>query len=137
MSEEGDFILIKKKLSVLTYARLSLIIYNCVKCRKLHGKFPCQKMTDLPSDHLEPGPPFMNVGLDIFDPWEVFTRKTRGGTANAKRWAVLFTCKVSWGIHFEEMITFINAFKRFVAIRGKIRSLTLLVARKKSRQSVS
>lgn len=81
-------------------------------------------MANLPPDRLEPGPPFTYVGLDTFGPWEVVTRKTRGGAANAKRWAILFTCMVSSGIHIEvveEMSSssFINAFKRVVAIRGK------------------
>lgn len=107
---------------------ISSIIYNCVKCRKLRGKFACQKMANLPPDRLEPGPPFTYIGLDTFGPWEVVTRKTRGGAANAKRWAILFTCMVSRGIHFEvveEMTSssFINAFKRFVAIRGKVKQI--------------
>lgn len=107
---------------------ISSIIYNCVKCRKLRGKFAYQKMANLPPDRLEPGPPFTYVGLDTFGPWEVVTRKTRGGAANAKRWAILFTCMVSRGIHIEvveEMSSssFINAFKRFVAIRGKVKQI--------------
>lgn len=49
-------------------------------------------MVNLPQDSLEPGPPFTNVGVDCFGPWEVLTRRTRGGHANSKRWAVMFTC---------------------------------------------
>ncbi|XP_065921918.1 uncharacterized protein [Magallana gigas] len=102
---------------------ISSIIYNCVKCRKMRGKFAYQKMANLPPDLPEPGPPFTYVGRDTFGPWEVVTRKTRGGAANAKRWAILFTCMVSRGIHIEvveemSLSSFINAFKRFVAIRG-------------------
>ncbi|KAK3706058.1 hypothetical protein QZH41_004150, partial [Actinostola sp. cb2023] len=31
------------------------------------------------------------VGLDVFGPWQICARRTRGGLARSKRWAVLFT----------------------------------------------
>ena len=107
---------------------VSSVIYKCVKCRKLRGKFAHQKMADLPPDRLEPGPPFTYIGIDCFGPWEVVTRRTRGGVANSKRWGVLFTCLVCRGVHVEvveEMTSssFINAFKRFVAIRGNVKQV--------------
>ena len=49
-------------------------------------------MGDLPEDRVTPSPPFSYVGVDVFGPWEIITRKTRGGVVNSKRWAVLFTC---------------------------------------------
>lgn len=45
-------------------------------------------MANLPKDRLMVGPLF--EGLDVFGPWQVMTRKTRGGIVNNKRWAVLF-----------------------------------------------
>lgn len=79
-------------------------------------------MSDLPADRIVPGqPPFTSVGVDIFGPWEVVTRRTRGVPANSKRWAAIFTCLVTRGVHIEvvgEMSSFINALKRFTAIRG-------------------
>jgi hypothetical protein len=45
--------------------------------------------------------PFTNVGFDVFGPWEVHTRKTRGGAANSKRWGIVFTCLASRAIHIE------------------------------------
>lgn len=80
---------------------VSSVIYKCVTCRKLRGKQQVQKMADLPADRLEPGPPFTNVGVDTFGPWEVTTRRTRGGQANNKRWAVLFTCFTTRAVHIE------------------------------------
>ncbi|XP_061170947.1 uncharacterized protein LOC133180435 [Saccostrea echinata] len=104
---------------------VSSILHNCVKCRKLRGKLLCQKMSDLPTDRLEPSPPFTYIGLDTFGPWEIVTRRTRGGSANSKRWAILFTCLTTRRIHIEVVeelssSSFINAFKRFEAIRGKV-----------------
>ena len=82
-------------------------------------------MADLPPDRLEPGPPFTNVGVDCFGPWEVFSRRTRGGHASSKRWAVMFTCLTTRGVHIEVVeqlssSSFIMALKRFTAIRGPV-----------------
>ncbi len=104
---------------------ISSLIHKCVKCRKLRGKQEIQKMADLPADRLEPSPPFTYVGVDTFGPWLISTRRTRGGTANSKRWAILFTCLVVRAIHIEVIdelssSAFINALRRFTSIRGKV-----------------
>ncbi|XP_070001352.1 uncharacterized protein [Penaeus vannamei] len=83
-------------------------------------------MSDLPADRLEHAPPFTNVGVDASGPWTIMTRRTRGGSANSKRWAILFTCLTTRAIHIElveEMSSsaFINALKRFEALRGKVK----------------
>ena len=83
-------------------------------------------MADLPMDRLTPGPPFSSVGVDTFGPWEVMTRKTRGGVANSKRWAILFTCLTTRAVHIEVVeelssSAFINALRRFVSIRGPVK----------------
>lgn len=80
-------------------------------------------MADLPSDRLEEVPPFTNVGIDVFGPWTIVTRKTRGGAANSKRWGLLFTCLNSRAIHIEvlesmDASSFICALRRFFSLRG-------------------
>ncbi|XP_069990637.1 uncharacterized protein [Penaeus vannamei] len=105
---------------------ISSILHSCVQCRKLRGKEEVQLMSDLPADRLEHTPPFTNVGVDAFGPWTITTRRTRGGSANSKRWAILFTCLSTRAIHIElveEMSSsaFINALKRFEALRGKVK----------------
>ncbi|XP_062620904.1 uncharacterized protein LOC134282517 [Saccostrea cucullata] len=106
---------------------VSSLIHKCVTCRKQRRQFSNQKMSDLPEDRIEPGqPPFTSVGVDIFGPWEVLTRRTRGGSANSKRWAALFTCLVTRAVHIEVLeemssSSFINALRRFTAIRGYVR----------------
>ncbi|KAK3102609.1 hypothetical protein FSP39_012632 [Pinctada imbricata] len=105
---------------------VSSVIHKYVVCRKLRGNLAAQKMSDLPVDRVTPGqPPFTSVGIDIFGPWEVVTRRTRGGSANSKRWAALFTCMATRAVHIEvieEMSSssFINALRRFIALRGKV-----------------
>ena len=105
---------------------ISTLIRTCVLCRKLRGKVEVQKMTDLPEDSLTPGPPFSAVGVDTFGPWNVTTRRTRGGAAQSKRWAIIFTCLTTRAVHIElieEMSSssFINALRRITAIRGPIK----------------
>jgi Family of unknown function (DUF5641) len=104
------------------------LIGRCFTCRRLRGKTAHQQMGNLPADKVNPSAPFSHVGVDVFGPWSVSVRKTRGGSANAKRWAVLFTCMATRAIHIEvieEMTSdsFINALRRFVALRGPIVAL--------------
>ena len=101
------------------------MLRQCVKCKRLRGKEQCQIMGVLPEDRLTVQPPFSNIGVDVFGPWEVITRKTRGGAANSKRWAALFTCLSTRAVHIEVLesmstSSFINAYRRLVALRGKV-----------------
>ncbi|XP_066448142.1 uncharacterized protein [Eleutherodactylus coqui] len=107
---------------------VSNVIFRCVTCRKLRGTFQSQKMASLPADRLSTEPPFTNVGLDVFGPWSVTTRRTRGGEANSKRWAVLFTCMSIRAVHIEvieslDTSSFINALRRFISIRGPVKQI--------------
>ena len=114
---------------IIGYKRLVCsIIQKCVKCRKLRQDVSSQKMSDLPADRVQPAPPFTFVGVDTFGPWEVTARRTRGGYANSKRWAILFTCLTSRAVHIEvteelSSSAFINAFRRFLAIRGDVKEI--------------
>lgn len=103
-------------------------IHHCVTCKRLRGKFGWVQMADLPEDRLKEAPPFSYVGLDVFGPWSVVTRRTRGGSTNSKRWGVLFTCLVSRAIHVElveevSSASFINCLRRFIALRGPVQQI--------------
>ena len=105
---------------------ISSLIHKCVKCRRMRGKQMSQQMSDLPPDRLQPGPPFSSVGVDTFGPWEVVTRRSRGGVSNSKRWGILFTCLSTRAVHIEiveelSSSSFINALRRFMAIRGSVK----------------
>ncbi|XP_047444585.1 uncharacterized protein LOC125010221 [Mugil cephalus] len=85
-------------------------------------------MSGLPADRLSSSPPFTHVGVDIFGPWIVTARRTRGGHAQSKRWAAMFTCLSTRAVHIEVLETmttasFINSLRRFTAIRGPIKTL--------------
>ena len=105
---------------------IAKLLHKCVTCNKLRGKTAEQKMADLPPDRLSTEPPFTNVGIDVFGPWSISTRRTRGGAANSKRWAVIFTCLSVRAVHIElieamDTSSFINALRRFLAIRGPVK----------------
>ncbi|XP_069136686.1 uncharacterized protein [Argopecten irradians] len=83
-------------------------------------------MADLPLDKITPGPPFTSVGVDMFGPWNVVTRKTRSSSAESKRWAIMFTCLTTRAMHIEVVqdmssSSFINALRRFMSIRGPVK----------------
>ena len=95
----------------------------CVVCKKLRGPPVEQRMADLPADRIEATPPFTNVGFDVFGPWSIQTRRTRGRTTSLKRWGLVFTCLSSRAIHIETLesmdtSSFICALRRFFALRG-------------------
>ncbi|XP_060066109.1 uncharacterized protein LOC132546414 [Ylistrum balloti] len=105
---------------------ISSCIHECVTCRRLRGKLGTQKMADLPVARITPSAPFTYVGVDAFGPWQVTTRRTRGGAANSKRWAALFTCLSTRAVHIEILedmsaSSFINALRRFTSVRGDVR----------------
>ena len=119
-SEQRGFWLIGGK------RQLSSFIFNCVTCRKLRRRTEHQFMSDLPEDRLTPSPPFSNVGVDTFGPWQIVTRRTRGGQDHGKRWAIMFSCLTSRAVDVEVIkdmtsSSFINALRRFTAITGHVK----------------
>lgn len=53
----------------------------------------------------------------------IYTRKTRGGVVQSKRWGLLFTCLSSRAVHIEllesmDTSSFVFALRRFFAICG-------------------
>ncbi|XP_059356924.1 uncharacterized protein LOC132095850 [Carassius carassius] len=83
-------------------------------------------MSALPSDRVSVDPPFTHTGLDVFGPFTVVTRKTRGHNAENKRWAVVFSCLNTRAVHLEVVeslsaSSFICALCRFLAVRGPVK----------------
>lgn len=69
-------------------------------------------------------PPFTFCGVDLFGPFLI----REGRNKNLKIWGVLFTCLAMRAIHVETVNfmttdSFINAVRRFIAIRGPLRLL--------------
>ena len=102
---------------------VSSVIHKCVVCRRYRSAPLGQKMGNLPEDRLEPGPAFTHVGVDYFGPFFITERRRE-----IKRYGVLFTCLTSRAIHLEtapslDTDAFINALRRFLSIRGPMRTL--------------
>ena len=77
-------------------------------------------MSNLPSDRLEPAPPFTYSGVDFFGPFYI-----KEGRSERKRWGCLFTCLVSRAIHIEVINglstdSFLSAYRCFIGRRGPI-----------------
>lgn len=80
-------------------------------------------MADLPSDLVEPTPPFTYSGMDCYGPFH-----TKRGHKEQKRYGLLFTSLCSRAVHIEileDMTTdaFTNALQCFVAILGTVRHI--------------
>nr|XP_021335998.1 uncharacterized protein LOC110440142 [Danio rerio] len=97
------------------------LIHKCSVCRRLNGRVGEQKMASLPEDRLLPDkPPFTNVGVDYFGPFEV-----KRGRSTVKRYGVLFTCLTIRAVHIEvadslDTDSCINALRRFISRRGQV-----------------
>ena len=96
----------------------------CVECKRLRARPLTQVMADLPAARLEPhAPPFTNVGIDFFGPFYVTVKRSQ-----VKRYGCLFNCLTSRAVHLEmtyslDTQSFLCAFSRFVARRGKPRTV--------------
>ncbi|XP_055012690.1 uncharacterized protein LOC129409784 [Boleophthalmus pectinirostris] len=102
-------------------AAVRSVLSKCVKCLKSQAAVSEQKMANLPPDRLLPDhPPFTNVGVDYFGPFEA-----KRGRARVKRYGVIFTCLTVRAIHIEiahslDTDSCINAVRRFIARRGQV-----------------
>jgi len=80
-------------------------------------------MAHLPEDRTFPAPLFTHCGVDYFGPFLIKEKRKE-----VKRYGALFTCLNSHAAHIEvanslETDSFIMALRRFISIRGNIRSL--------------
>jgi hypothetical protein len=97
------------------------IIANCRECKRKFKMLASQRMSPLPIERIKPSPPFQNVGLDYFGPFEVkgeVQKRIRG-----KCYGVLFACDSSRAVHAEivqnySTEAFLQALRRFASVRG-------------------
>ncbi|XP_060587192.1 uncharacterized protein LOC132742745 [Ruditapes philippinarum] len=102
---------------------VSNLNYHCLTCRRLRSRAQEQNMADLPTDRVDPCPPFTYCGVDYFGPFLV-----EEGRRELKRYDVIFTCLTCKAVHMEiantlDTDSFINALRRFLSVRGPIRQL--------------
>lgn len=98
-------------------------IRQCKICRKHQEKlYALSNMPPLPTFKGKPCRPFEIVGLDYFGPISARIKENEG--TMIKQWVCIFTCLVTRNIHLEvvhDMTTasFLNSFRRFIAIRSQ------------------
>lgn len=100
------------------------ILSQCTVCKCQRGTTGKQFMADLPRDRLLPDePPFTNVGIDYFGPFEI-----KRGRTLIKRYGVIFTCQTLRAVHIEiasslDTDSCIHALRRFVSRRGQVQTI--------------
>ena len=102
---------------------VGVVVFRCVRCKWLRGKFGEQIMANLPLSRTTIEPPFTFCGADVFGYILV-----KEGRKTLKRYGVLFTCFSLRAIHIEvvsslETDSFIQALRRFTARRGAVREI--------------
>lgn len=99
------------------------VVHRCLKCFRLSPQLTEPIMGNLPSSRLQPTPPFHVTGVDYGGPFLIKDRKGRG-SKTIKSYLCLFICFATKAVHLELVTdlsteTFLMAFRRFVARRGK------------------
>lgn len=98
-------------------------VHQCLICAKESAKSRIQIMGDLPSVRVTPARPFLNSGVDFSGPFQILLNKGRGAKT-IKAYVAIFICMSTKAIHLELVgdltsQSFIGAYKRFCARRGK------------------
>ena len=94
---------------------------QCVTCRKVVGQTHSQVMGQVPSERLQPSPPFYNTALDLFGPF--FIKDSVKRRTKAKAYGVLFTCLASRAVYTDLVAgystqDFLLALRHFATLRG-------------------
>lgn len=98
-------------------------IHKCIRCYRARPKNLTPVMGNLPSERIEPAPPFYNTGVDYAGPFLIKDRNGRGCKVS-KAYISVFVCFATKAIHLElvsDLTTeaFLAALRRFVSRRGK------------------
>lgn len=98
-------------------------IRKCVSCIRHENTKQTQLMGSLPSARVTPARAFIRSGVDYAGPINLRTTKGRGHKS-FKGYVCLFICMVTKAIHLEVVSDltsrgFVEAFKRFIARRGR------------------
>ena len=94
---------------------------SCITCRVMVKKLAGQIMAPLPEERVLPSPPWKNVGVDLFGPFEC--RDVVKKRMKVKVWGIIFTCLVTRASHLDVCSTYgtdsvLQALRRFISVRG-------------------
>ena len=97
------------------------IVLRSVKCKKKLMSLCGQVMSPLPIERLQPSPPFANICIDYFGPYQIrgeVQKRVRG-----KCYGVILTCIAVRGVYVDvasDLSTdaFLQVLRRFASVRG-------------------
>ncbi|XP_049289532.1 uncharacterized protein LOC125767221 [Anopheles funestus] len=103
------------------------VVHECVKCFRSRPTTMQQIMGDLPSERVTPTATFANTVIDLCGP--LWYRLAPRKATPMKCFVAVFICLVTKAVHLELVAdlstqAFIAALKRFVARRGKPRTIS-------------
>ncbi|XP_076660370.1 uncharacterized protein LOC143363708 [Halictus rubicundus] len=99
------------------------VVKGCVTCTRLQGRTSNQQMGMLPAQRVQPARAFSVSGVDYAGPIPMLMTRARG-QRTTKGYVVVFVCLCTKAVHLDVVsdlssASFIAAFKRFVARRGR------------------
>ena len=97
------------------------VLSECVICKKNARKCVSQIMAPLPTERLNPSPPWSHTSLDLFEPFSIrgeVNKRSRG-----KAFGLILTCLASRALHIDlingySTDAFLQGFRRFMSFRG-------------------
>ena len=97
------------------------VLSNCVVCKKNARKCVSQIMAPLPTERLNPSPPWSHTSLDLFGPFSI--RGEVNKRSHGKAFGLILTCLASRAIHMDlingySTDAFLQGFRRFMSFRG-------------------
>lgn len=100
---------------------VKLVRLRCVVCKKTDKQTEGQCMGPLPSERMDPAPPFYNCSCDIFGPLQIKDAVKKRTTGKA--YGVVFNCLVTRAVYIDvaegyDTESFLTTLRRFVAIHG-------------------
>ncbi|XP_055634171.1 uncharacterized protein LOC129774457 [Toxorhynchites rutilus septentrionalis] len=113
----------RRRFWIISGASAARKIYRqCVRCARIKPTSKNQQMGQLPSERVQPNPPFAITGVDYAGPVSIVGRRTRGAN-QSKGYIALFICFTTKAVHMEavcELTTaaFLAAFTRFSSRYG-------------------
>lgn len=99
-------------------------VRKCVVCARLNAQMEDQLMSELPSERVQVGKPFLHSGVDYAGPFELILPGASRELPRRKCWVAVFVCLKSRAIHLDIVsdltsIAFIACYERFIARRGR------------------
>lgn len=103
------------------------VLRKCIICFRVKPKFSSTLMGELPEHRVIPTKAFYNSGVDYAGPFYIKSSNLRRAKIT-KAYLCVFICMVTRAVHLEVVTDlstecFLNALKRFIARRGKCKTI--------------